>query len=122
MSTFVDAASAASRNGPKLVWTSARPVNAAPGSAPVVVVWVPPPHAESSPPRLSNRKRLAVPSGRVNWSVSLNTMPVGSTCVATVSGALAGAGFVTYSVDVDVPLFELHNGVVGPNAMPHGLT
>jgi hypothetical protein len=29
---------------------------------------------------------------------------------------------VLYSVDVDVPSFATHSGVVGPKEIPHGLT
>jgi hypothetical protein len=69
-------------------------VNTAPGTLAVVVVWVPPPHAESCPDRLSNRKLLAVPFGSANSEVSLKTVPVGAGCVVTTSGVCAGPLFV----------------------------
>src|ERR687891_8867 len=103
-STFVDSASAAYRRAPSLVCASASPVNAVPDTLSVVVVCVPPPHADSCPDRPANRKLLAVPSGSLNSVVSLNTVPVGPGCVLTTSGSFAGPLFVLYSVDVDVPL------------------
>jgi hypothetical protein len=49
-------------------------VNAVPETLAVVVVCVPPPHADNRPDTLANRKLLAVPSGRESV-VSLNTGP-----------------------------------------------
>src|SRR5918996_4520903 len=103
-STFVDAASAAYRRAPSSVWASASPVNAVPDTLAVVVVCVPPPHADNWPDTAANRKLLAVPSGSANSVVSLNTVPVGPGCVVTTNGSFAGTGFVLYRVDVDVPL------------------
>src|SRR3954466_3310728 len=121
-STFVDSASAAYRRAPSLVWARASPVKAVPDTLAVVVVCVPPPHADNCPERPANRNLLAVPSGSAKSVVSLKTVPVGPGCVVTTSGCFAAKGFVLYSVDVDVPLFATHSGVVGPNERPHGLT
>ena len=69
-------------------------MNAAPDTLAVVVVFVPPAHADSCPDSPANRNLLAVPSGSANSFVSLNTVPVGPGCVSTTNGCFAGAGFV----------------------------
>src|SRR3954467_2509263 len=76
-STLVVKASAAYRRAPPVVWPRASPVNAVPDTLAVVVVCVPPPHADSCPDRLANRNLLAVPSGSANSVGSLKTVPGG---------------------------------------------
>src|SRR3954470_23500453 len=93
-STLVDSASAAYRRAPSSVWARASPVNAVPDTLAVVVVFVPPPHADNCPDKLANRKLLAVPSGSANSVVSLKTVAVGPGCVLTTNGSLAARGFV----------------------------
>jgi hypothetical protein len=68
----------------------ASPENSAPGTLAVMVVCVPPPHADNCPDKLANRNLLAVPSGNANSVVSLNTVPVGAGCVVTTNGGCAG--------------------------------
>src|SRR5215467_9223290 len=50
----------------------------------------------------------------------LNTVPVGPPATVTVSACFAPAPL--YSVDVFVPLFDVHHGVVGPATRPQPFT
>src|SRR5204862_1073169 len=52
-----------------------------------------------------------------NPDVPLKTVPVGAPLTLTISGS--GWPEPSYSVDVSVPLFATHHGVVGPDTRPH---
>src|SRR5919107_2422577 len=93
--------------------------------APSVAVYltsatVPPRQACTVPDSVSKMK-LALPPviGNVAGAPP-NTMPVGPP--ATVTTSELTAPVAGYSVDVFVPLFEVHHGDVGLPASPHALT
>ena len=76
------------------------------------------------PASVAKRKRAGplLPFWLIGKSVALllNTVPVGPPATATVSATFAPAP--EYSVEVFVPLFADHHGVVGPADSPQALT
>src|SRR5690242_6487981 len=76
------------------------------------------------PPSVAKRKRALplFPFWLTTKSalLPLNTVPVGPPATATVSAAFAPTPL--YRVEVFVPLFDVHQGVVGPALRPHPFT
>src|SRR3954453_288865 len=76
------------------------------------------------PSCVAKRKRaepLLPPSLTTNAAeLPLNTVPVGPPATLTVSADFTPAAL--YSVEVFVPLFDVHHGVVGPALRPQPLT
>ena len=55
-----------------------------------------------------------------SFALPLKTIPVGPPGTLTVSADFVPAPL--YNVEVLVPLFDVHHGVVGPATSPHPLT
>jgi hypothetical protein len=81
-------------------------------------------HPRIVPPSVANRKRAApdFPPWLTAKSVvlPLKTVPVGAPGTETVSATFAPVP--PYNVEVLVPLFADHQGVVGPSLSPQALT